>query len=483
MIPFPRPARIALLLTFLCLGLAASPQPATADSDLILILDASGSMWGQIEEENKIVIARRVLGELVDYLPEGQNVGLIAYGHRREGDCADIEMVTPVGPLDKAALKATVDGLNPKGKTPLTASVNQAFEAAEKTGNSSTVVLVSDGLETCNGDPCAAVKAAKEKGIDFVLHVVGFDVAKEDVSSLECAAQAGEGLFLTAEDASGLSSALEAAVAQPADLPAGGISVKAVTDGALQDVALRVVRKADGEEAGIGRTYASPETNPRLIPLAAGTYDVTAKAVGLRGNVERSFQVTVPEGEIVEKELDFSAGELRVGLTRNGALSDATVVIYSAGTQEQVGAGRTYANESSNPRSFELTAGTYDVEVKAIEIGGDPKHRFEGIAVEPGGAIELAHDWSSGILKVGAVRDGELVDATVNVLSVQRNASEGQGRTYTSVNSNPKTFNLLPGTYKVTVNELRGERRELMIEVRAGEVAEEMVDMGAGGSS
>ena len=77
------------LLVLSLLGGGASAQEEGPAAPLLLILDASGSMWGQIEGENKIVIARRVLGGLVDGLDEGSEVGVIAYGHRREGDCDD----------------------------------------------------------------------------------------------------------------------------------------------------------------------------------------------------------------------------------------------------------------------------------------------------------------------------------------------------------------------------------------------------------
>ncbi len=205
-------ATVAVLLGagFATTTLAQTAPPGTGSPTVLLILDASGSMWGQIEGENKIVIARRVLGGLVDGLAADTEVGVIAYGHRREGDCDDIETVVPMGPLDPAALQEAVNGLNPKGKTPITRSVSQAFDLLrQRTGQGgATIILVSDGLETCGGDPCATVRTAKEQGIDFVLHIVGFDVAKEDVSSLECAAQAGGGLFLSAENAGELSACL-----------------------------------------------------------------------------------------------------------------------------------------------------------------------------------------------------------------------------------------------------------------------------------
>jgi Ca-activated chloride channel family protein len=190
------------VLGFLFLGNFSSVSKAQSEktlpaSEIILILDASGSMWGQIEGQNKISIAKEVLKNLITGLPENAKVGLIAYGHRDKGDCKDIETIVPPGPLDKALINKKIEELNPKGKTPITDSVLTAFDLVRTNENATTVILVSDGIETCGGDPCKAVKEAKDSGINFIMHVVGVDVGDVDVSQLECAAQAGGGLYLT----------------------------------------------------------------------------------------------------------------------------------------------------------------------------------------------------------------------------------------------------------------------------------------------
>jgi Ca-activated chloride channel family protein len=166
-----------LLLSVSVLAPAMAQQPSS--SDLLLILDASGSMWGRAEGEEKIVIARRVLKDLTARLSDDADVGLIAYGHRREADCADIETVVPLGPLNRASLVSKVESLNPKGKTPITQSIEQAIAAVKGRTDPATIVLLSDGIETCSGDPCAAVTAAKKAGTNFLLHVIGFDLSKE----------------------------------------------------------------------------------------------------------------------------------------------------------------------------------------------------------------------------------------------------------------------------------------------------------------
>src|SRR3546814_2055264 len=148
------------LLTLLCtlLLLAGAPGAAIASdngddvaktetpasSNLLFILDASGSMWGRVDGEPKIVVAKDVMSRLVRQLPADAKAGLTAYGHRRKGDCMDIESLVALGPMDRDAMIKQIEGLNEIGMTPLTASVKQAIEQLRQTEQSASV----DGKST-----------------------------------------------------------------------------------------------------------------------------------------------------------------------------------------------------------------------------------------------------------------------------------------------------------------------------------------------
>jgi Ca-activated chloride channel family protein len=200
-------------------AVAQSTTTLPASADTILILDASGSMWGQIGGVNKIVIAKDVVEELVRGLPADQRLGLVAYGHRTEGDCNDIQTLAEVG-VARADLIAAIRGVSPKGKTPLTRSVEHAATELNFRENAATVILVSDGLENCDADPCALARTLEETGLDFTVHVVGFDVTAEERRGLQCIAEETGGEFLTANDAIELTEAISrVVVAQSAPTP------------------------------------------------------------------------------------------------------------------------------------------------------------------------------------------------------------------------------------------------------------------------
>jgi len=82
------------MITFVVISALTVPADHVfAQSNAMLVLDGSGSMWGQIEGHSKIVIARDVIDELLQDLSDDVHLGLAAYGHRRKGDCGDVEVL------------------------------------------------------------------------------------------------------------------------------------------------------------------------------------------------------------------------------------------------------------------------------------------------------------------------------------------------------------------------------------------------------
>ena len=176
---------------------------------------------GRLTVVNKIVIAKDVVEGLVRSLPAEQRLGFVAYGHRKKGDCNDIETLADIG-TDRQTVISQLRGLTPTGKTPLTKSVEHAATALNYKKNAATVILVSDGLETCEADPCALARTLEENGLDFTVHVIGFDVTVEERQGLQCIAEETGGEFLAAGNAQELTSALsQVAISEPATDVAG----------------------------------------------------------------------------------------------------------------------------------------------------------------------------------------------------------------------------------------------------------------------
>lgn len=196
---------------------------ASEREQVMLVLDASGSMWGQLEGRSKVEIARDAVKDLVGGWKADVDLGLVAYGHRRKGDCTDIETLLPAAPLNAQAFLAKVNGLAAKGMTPLSQAVIHAADALKASEHKATVILISDGEETCKLDPCTVGKELEARGVDFTAHVIGFDVPNPaHQAQLRCLAENTGGRYLNATDAASLEKALgQLAVASTeAPLPA-----------------------------------------------------------------------------------------------------------------------------------------------------------------------------------------------------------------------------------------------------------------------
>ena len=192
------------LIIFMVLGADTSHAQSAGGSsgtNLLFILDASGSMAGQIDGKAKMDVAKGVMTDLIDGLPDNVNVGLEVYGHRSKGDCNDIESMVEVGALNKQALIDKINSLQPKGKTPIAKSLEMAGQKLSASEDQTTIILVSDGEETCEGNACTYVKDLREKGINVKVHVVGFDVGQKEKEQLSCIAEAGGGRYYTANNA------------------------------------------------------------------------------------------------------------------------------------------------------------------------------------------------------------------------------------------------------------------------------------------
>jgi Ca-activated chloride channel homolog len=199
------------ILLALCLCLFV-PCAAMADGKSIIVLDASGSMWGQIDGRPKLEIAREALGEVLATMPADTALGLMAYGHRTKGDCADIELVVPPAAGTAQAITDAANGLKFLGKTPLTDAVRMAATELRSTEEKATVILITDGIETCEADPCALGAELEASGVDFTAHVVGFGLTAEEGATVACLAENTGGQYIEAKDAGALVDALQTTV-------------------------------------------------------------------------------------------------------------------------------------------------------------------------------------------------------------------------------------------------------------------------------
>jgi len=196
-----------------------------------LILDASGSMREQrrkVDGRLKIDVAKDVMVQSIESLPNGIEVALRVYGHRiregQKGDCQDSELVFPFAKIDKPRLIQRVRQIQALGTTPIAYSLQQVAQDFGSAPGEKMVVLVTDGKEECGGNPSAAVAELLAKGLKVRVNVVGFALAEEAVKQeMNRVAELTGGRFFDAKDAKGLRKAIQESLGVPYDVldPAG----------------------------------------------------------------------------------------------------------------------------------------------------------------------------------------------------------------------------------------------------------------------
>ncbi|NHA14674.1 VWA domain-containing protein [Thioalkalivibrio sp. XN279] len=185
---------------------------------VLFILDASGSMLQRIDGRRRIEIAREVLVEAATRnLQPGTPVALRVFGHREPNACrTDLEI--PLQPLDPAKAGAVIGRVEARNlaRTPIADSIAKAESDLARATGPKTIVLLTDGEETCDGDPEAVITALVDKGFDMRLNIVGFALGDEALESqFEAWAELGGGRYFKADDENGLGHALAEALRTP----------------------------------------------------------------------------------------------------------------------------------------------------------------------------------------------------------------------------------------------------------------------------
>ncbi|TIL57716.1 MAG: VWA domain-containing protein [Mesorhizobium sp.] len=305
----------ALLLWMTTLGLAADR--------VVIVLDASGSMWAQIDGKPKLEIARESLRTVLQSVPADKEIGFMAYGHREKGSCEDIELIVPPQAGSAGAVSTAADSLKFLGKTPLTSAVRQAAEALKYTEDKATVILITDGLETCKGDPCALGRELRAAGVDFTVNVVGFGLTADEGKQVACLADNTGGKYIQASDEKALQDALVetiAAAPAPAPEPAPAPPPAAVPEIPEFNFIPAVVLADGGDPVTDGNSweifkaksdgtrgdYVATEYGAYKGNLEPGDYTVVAR----HGEASTEQKITVEAGQVYKPLFVLDAGTL-----------------------------------------------------------------------------------------------------------------------------------------------------------------------------
>jgi len=186
-------------------GQEATSEVKAETFNIEVILDSSGSMAKQMDGKARMELAKASIEKFASSLPKEANISLRVYGHKGTGSdkdkslsCSSNELVYPMQSYDKGGLSQALRKFKPAGWTPLAQAITEAQkDLSQYKGdeNKNIIYIVSDGIETCGGNPVAAAKSLKDSGIAPVVNIIGFDVAGKDQQQLQEIAKAAGGTY------------------------------------------------------------------------------------------------------------------------------------------------------------------------------------------------------------------------------------------------------------------------------------------------
>ena len=209
-------------LSLFCLASFGYAQAQDSRS-VMLVLDASGSMNAQLPDgQTRIAAAKSAVTNLVSSMDPATRLALTAYGHqseRAEKNCKDVALLSGFDSVEtnKADIIAKTEAIVARGYTPITYSLTLAAKDVSAEEGERVIILVSDGQETCEADPCTAAKALAAADAKLVIHTIGFGVGAATRTQLQCIAKMGRGTYFDASNAGDLTTVLGKAVAAKAE--------------------------------------------------------------------------------------------------------------------------------------------------------------------------------------------------------------------------------------------------------------------------
>ncbi len=294
-----------------------------ADRSVLLILDASGSMNAKLPNgETRMAVAQRAVKGVAGFIPPQAQLSLRLYGAQSAAsrkNCEDTHVGVPFGPAgaSSAAIAATVDGAKAQGYTPIAYSLEQGANDFPADAKERVIVLVSDGKETCRGDPVVAAKALAAKRI--TVHTVGFVVDTAARGQLQAIARVTGGTYFDApvgpELPDTLKKALNACTQRVAALPAKPQPGKLRTTSTTWLTSHAVFNAETGQQVG------TLDSAKRELTLPAGIYEVRFGPASWRGIEVRpgetttidpgvlSIQIPAPKMEVRAAVVDSETGE------------------------------------------------------------------------------------------------------------------------------------------------------------------------------
>lgn len=358
--------------------LLSSDAGAQDKTRILFVLDASNSMNGRWQSQRKMDVARELLDRTLNELKGTPDLELAlrAYGHgssiaNAEQNCDDTELLVPFGTYRFKQISEALEAIKPQGTTPIARSLERAANDFPNADAKNIIILITDGIEACDEDPCAVSLALQRKGVILKPFVIGIGMEDIDTDAFECI-----GNFYDASSEATFETVLKVVISQALNNTTAQVNL--------------LNEQFHPSETNVPLTFSDSQTgkilyqfihtmnkfgNPDTLPLDPSyTYDIKAHTLP---PVYAEFQPIVP-GEHTTIEIETPQGTLDLSMVGRNSYKDLKCLVHPSGNSDLV-----------NVQDFNSTeryiTGTYDLEVLTL-----PRMRIPDVKIKSGAVTPVA---------------------------------------------------------------------------------------------
>lgn len=428
----------------------AQAAPAVTATRILIVLDGSGSMVDPWQGTNKWEVAKKLVVKTIDSIQKvdpSVEIGLRVFGHqqpRAVHDCKDSKLVVPIGRNTGNSIKTALSGITPQGYTPIAYSLFLSagdFITAEA---ANSIILITDGIENCDGDPCASTQVLKEKRITLRPFIIGLGISKDDKAQFDCI-----GAFYDASDEKSFANAMHIVMSQALNITTTQVNLLDAFGLPLEkNVQLTFYDHVSGEIRYNFVHTADERNQPDTLFLnPVGTYDIVVHSTP----AVRMENVELTPGKHNIIGIDVPLGTLVLSEGGNTVFSETQCVLRDPSSGEIV-----YVQNFNTKMKY--LAGVYDIEVLTL-----PRLQYPNYTLK-GGVENLLEIPMAGSLNITTTDN-----IIVSIFRVQQDELE---KVYeTQIVSSSHLVRLLPGEYKVisrsNIKKVAASTREFPISIKS----------------
>lgn len=424
--------------------------PSKATKRILILLDGSGSMVDPWQNTNKWEVAKKLVVKTIDSIQRTEpdvEIGLRVFGFqspRAMQDCKDSKLVVPISKNSSVTVKNALQGITPQGYTPIAYSLFLAagdFPTAEA---ANSIILITDGIENCEGDPCASAQVLRDKRITLKPFIIGVGIEEKDKQQFECI-----GAFYDASNEKTFSNAMSIVISQALNITTTQINLLDAFGMPLEkNIEITLYDHATGEVRYNFVHTPDAKNQPDTLYLnPVGRYDITVHTTP----PVRLTDVELNPGKHNIIGIDVPLGVLSLVEGASNTFNERQCVMRSNATGEII-----YVQNFNTKMKY--LSGVYDIEILTL-----PRIHYEDYELK--GGIES---------KIEIPLSGNLtISTTDNILySVFVMRGDKMELVFDSqLNSTSETIQLLPGDYKIisrsNIKKVAASTKEFNVQIKS----------------